>query len=63
MDHVHAKLFLIHVTADMSEWKPIHSNVDKCFKKYEGCISPCDHKRADDEVPRELAKRIQENEL
>lgn len=53
VDHVHAKLFPMHGTKDMGEWKPLKSNVDKYFEKYEGYISSHDHKPATDE---ELAK-------
>ena len=57
VDHVHAKLFPMHGTK-MESWKPIKSNVDKYFEKYEGYISSHDYKRADDSVLAELAKKI-----
>lgn len=38
VDHVHAKLFPMHGTK-MTNWKPIKSNVNKYFEKYEGYIS------------------------
>ncbi len=60
VDHVHAKLFPMHGTADMEEWEELKSNVDKFFKKYEGYISSHDYKREDDERLRELAKKIRE---
>ncbi len=59
VDHVHAKLFPMHGT-NMVEWRPIKSNVDKFFEKYEGYISSHDYRRADDEVLAALAKRIRE---
>jgi diadenosine tetraphosphate (Ap4A) HIT family hydrolase len=59
VDHIHAKLFPMHGTK-MSEWKPLKSNVDKYFEKYEGYISSHDYKRADDELLSDLAKRIRE---
>lgn len=59
INHVHAKLFPMHGTK-MPEWKPIKSNVDKYFDKYEGYISSHDYKRADDEKLNELAKKIRE---
>lgn len=59
IDHVHTKLFPMHGTK-MKEWKPIHSNIDKFFEKYEGYISSHDSKRADDEKLAELAKKIRE---
>ncbi len=60
IDHVHAKLFPMHGTAGMKEWKPIKSNVDKFFDVYEGYISSHDHKRADDKRLAELAKKLRE---
>jgi len=60
VDHAHAKLFPMHGTANMREWKPIKSNVDKYFEKYEGYISSHDYKRADDESLAKLAKKIRE---
>ena len=58
VDHIHAKLFPMHGTADMTEWRPINSNVDKYFDKYEGYISSHDYKREDDEKLENLAKDI-----
>jgi diadenosine tetraphosphate (Ap4A) HIT family hydrolase len=60
VDHVHAKLFPMHGTANMAEWKPIKSNVDKFFGQYEGYISSHDYKRADDAELAALAKKIRE---
>ena len=58
IDHIHAKLFPMHGTGDMKEWKPLKSNVDKYFNQYEGYISSHDYKRADHENLAELAKKI-----
>lgn len=58
VDHVHAKLFPMHGTADMEKWKEIKSNVDKFFEKYEGYISSHDYKREDDEKLKKLAEKI-----
>jgi histidine triad (HIT) family protein len=58
VDHLHAKLFPMHGTADMKEWKQMSSNVEKYFEKYEGYISSHDYKRADDEKLAALAKKI-----
>jgi histidine triad (HIT) family protein len=57
VDHLHAKLFPMHGTK-MKEWKPVHSDVDKYFDRYEGYISSHDYKRADDAKLAELAKKI-----
>lgn len=58
VDHVHAKLFPMHGTNNIKEWKPISSKVDKYFEKYEGYISSHDYKRADDKILGNLAKKI-----
>lgn len=60
VDHIHAKLFPMHGTADMKEWKNIESDVAKYFDTYEGYISSHDHERADDAKLAELAKRLRE---
>jgi hypothetical protein len=60
VDHVHAKLFPMHGTKDMKEWRPIESKVDKYFEKYEGYISSHDYKREDDATLDALAKKIRE---
>ena len=57
VDHVHTKLFPMHGTK-MLEWKPLKSNVDKYFEKYEGYISSHDYKRADDSVLVKLSEKI-----
>lgn len=58
VDHVHAKLFPMHGTANMGEWRPIESGVKKYFEKYEGYISSHDYERADDEKLALLAQKI-----
>jgi len=60
VDHVHAKLFPMHGTKDMNEWKPIESSVNKYFDVYEGYISSHDYKREDDEKLAQVAKKIRE---
>lgn len=60
IDHAHTKLFPMHGTENVKEWKPIKSNVDKYFEKYEGYISSHDYKRADDTKLKELAEKIRE---
>mgnify|MGYP001584177343 FL=1 len=57
VDHIHAKLFPMHGTK-LSEWKPIHSNIDTYFTTYEGYISSHDAARADDDKLDELARKI-----
>ena len=62
VDHIHAKLFPMHGTANMAEWKPIESKVDKYFNQYEGYVSSHDYKREDDETLSILAKKIRDNQ-
>jgi diadenosine tetraphosphate (Ap4A) HIT family hydrolase len=57
IDHLHAKIFPMHGTK-IKEWKPLKSNVDKYFEKYEGYLSSHDYKRADDASLSELAAII-----
>ena len=61
VDHVHAKIFPMHGTKGMKEWKPIESKVDKFFDKYEGYISSHDHKLADTEKLKKLAEKIKKS--
>ena len=60
VDHVHSKLFPMHGTKDMTNWKPIESKINKYFDVYEGYISSHDYDRADDAKLEELAKKIKE---
>jgi len=61
VNHVHTKLFPMHGTANMQEWKPIESKVNKYFDKYEGYISSHDYKRADDKKLSELVQKIKKS--
>lgn len=58
VDHIHAKLFPMHGTANMKDWQKIESKIDKFFEQYEGYISSHDYKRADDKELASLAKKI-----
>ncbi len=58
VNHVHSKLFPMHGTSNMTEWKMLESKVDKFFKKYEGYISSHDFKRADDFELTKLIEKI-----
>lgn len=57
VNHVHTKLFPMHGTK-MEKWKPIKSNVNKYFEKYEGYIASHDSEKADDAKLHRLAKKI-----
>ena len=60
VDHVHAKLFPMHGTADMKKWRQFASPIDKYFDKYEGYICSNDSDKADGEKLAEMAKKIRE---
>lgn len=62
VDHIHAKLFPMHGTENMDEWKPIESRVEKYFDQYEGYISSHDYHRADDAELAQLVKKIRGEE-
>lgn len=58
VDHVHAKLYPMHGTADMTHWRPIESSHDKYFDRYEGYISSHDGGRMPDEELTRVAEKI-----
>jgi len=58
VDHLHAKLFPMHGTGDLTEWEPFNSNVDKFFDRYEGYISSHNYRRADDAELQVIAEKI-----
>lgn len=59
IDHLHFKLFPMHGTPEIrSKWKPLASQVNKFFERYEGYISSHNYKRADDEKLKKIAKKI-----
>ena len=60
VNHVHAKLFPMHGTADMKTWQPIESRVNKYFDLYEGYLSSHYHLHADDNELALLAKHLRE---
>jgi len=61
VDHIHVKLFPMHGTSNMNEWKEIKSNLDKYFDKYEGYISSHDCKKEDDKKLEKLAENIKKH--
>lgn len=60
VNHVHVKLYPMHGTKALKEWRAIHSSVDKYFDSYEGYISSHDGPRATDESLRIIQKQILE---
>ena len=58
VDHVHAKLFPMHGTAEIKEWQPVSSKQRKFFHHYEGYISSHDGERMPDDLLAATAKQI-----
>jgi histidine triad (HIT) family protein len=59
VDHLHSKLYPLHGTGNMAEWKMIESGpIDTYFEQYPGYISSNDSRRADDAELAELAAAI-----
>ena len=61
VDHVHAKLFPMHDTADIKKWEPVIAHMDKFFDQYEGYVSSHDFVRADDKKLEKLARKVRES--
>lgn len=60
VDHLHSKLFPMHGTADMSNWRPIEKDRKKVFfDKYPGYLSSHDAGKADEKELKEIANKIQ----
>lgn len=49
VDHVHAKLFPMHGTADMAKWKKIEKGRGEYYETYPGFITSHDYDKASDE--------------
>ena len=62
VDHVHAKLYPMHGTGDMGQWKPIHSTHRKFSTQYEGYISSHDGTRMSDDELARIANMIRSTE-
>jgi diadenosine tetraphosphate (Ap4A) HIT family hydrolase len=63
VNHLHCKLFPMHGTKPMSEWKPLASGDaahKKFFTQYEGFMSSHDGERGDDAVLAKIAAKIRE---
>ncbi len=59
VDHLHSKLFPMHGTANMAEWKPIESDLPNVFfDRYPGYLSSHNAKKADDEELSKIAEKI-----
>ncbi|MFC3903367.1 Diadenosine tetraphosphate (Ap4A) hydrolase [Acinetobacter marinus] len=61
VDHVHAKLFPMHGTAERAnQWQQINSNIDHYFEQYQGYISSHDAQEMPSEALATLAQKIRE---
>ncbi|MFC1644411.1 HIT family protein [Patescibacteria group bacterium] len=60
IDHAHIKLIPMHGTEYMKrgEWRPVASNKDDFYEKYEGYISSNDGPKADEEELRRVAENL-----
>ena len=59
VDHLHTKLYPLHGTANMAEWRMIESGPKNDFyEQYPGYISSHDSHRADDKELAKLAAQI-----
>lgn len=58
VDHIHAKLYPMHGTANMGQWKPLNSDIDKYFHRYEGYISSHDYKGVSESELLQTMKKI-----
>lgn len=63
VDHLHSKLFPMHGTGNLTEWKPIESEEHKpYFDVYPGYLSSNDSERADDAELAALAAHIRQSQ-
>lgn len=59
VDHLHAKLYPLHGTGNLTEWKNIESGpINTYFETYPGYISSNDSLRAEDSALAALAEKI-----
>jgi len=58
VNHVHAKLFPMHGTGELNEWRKFDAYNDKFFDKYEGYLSSNDFERMEDDRLAEIAATI-----
>jgi diadenosine tetraphosphate (Ap4A) HIT family hydrolase len=58
INHVHAKLFPMHGTGELKEWRKFDAYHNRFFNKYEGYMSSHDFDRMDDARLAEIAAII-----
>ena len=55
VDHVHTKLYPMHGTADLEEWKPLESEQKVYFDRYEGYLTSLENDRPPEQELSSLA--------
>ncbi len=58
IDHVHAKLYPMHGTAQLANWKPLETKRDQYFHQYPGYLSSHDAQQAEPATLEALAQKI-----
>ena len=59
VNHVHSKLFPMHGTANMKEWKIMETKENTFFKKYPGHLTSIEpHEKVSNEELEKIAKKI-----
>lgn len=64
VDHLHAKLYPMHGTGKMQEWKQLEkTKPGKYFEKYPGYLTSVDSKKADDAGLDKTARKIRDADV
>ena len=58
VDHVHAKLYPMHGTANIAEWKPLESIGSEYYEKYPGFINTQDYEGVTNEDLKKTQEKI-----
>jgi len=62
INHVHAKLYPLHGTAELAEWRPILSSEPEFNKEYPGYVTSRSGPRVDHSELEEIAKKLRKVE-
>ncbi len=60
VDYLHAKLFPMHGTGDMTQWQPIENARTEYYDTYPGFLSSHDAAQVDDATLARIARKIRE---
>ena len=60
VDHAHAKLYPLHGTANLKNWRPILSKEPKYHVLYQGYVTSIDGPRANDDELKQTAEKLKE---